>query len=471
MKTAIWWIRRDLRLTDNLALAEAIRAADQVLPAFVLDPKLLHSRYVGEKRLAFLWEGLRCLEAQLKQRGSGLILRKGEPGRSLPELMSESGAEAIFAESDVSPYATSRDDRLGNHLPLRLCGSPAIHPPGSVTKMNGEPYTVFTPFSRAWKDLPLPHPDQIPQAPGHIATDTQGALRRFTGEPIPDEPGPDTIPLAAGEEEAMKRLHAFLDGPSAPIYRYSQERDRPATKGSSQLSPYLRFGMLSARYVASLALEAIRRAPDEKARNAAEAWMNELIWRDFYLHILCHYPRVRKGNFRLKDIPWRNAPQDLEAWQQGRTGYPIVDAAMHQLVQHGWMHNRLRMIVASFLIKDLLIDWRSGEKFFMQHLIDGDPASNNGGWQWSAGTGTDAAPYFRIFNPISQSRKHDPEGIYIRRWLPELGRVPDEYIHAPWEMPAEIQMQAGCRIGMDYPLPIVDHAQAKERTLRAYGRG
>ena len=199
--------------------------------------------------------------------------------------------------------------------------------------------------------------------------------------------------------------------------------------------------------------------------------MNELIWRDFYLHILYNYPRVRKGNFRLKDIPWRNAPQDLEAWQQGRTGYPIVDAAMHQLVQHGRMHNRLRMIVASFLIKDLLIDWRSGEEFFMQHLIDGDPASNNGGWQWSAGTGTDAAPYFRMFNPISQSRKHDPEGIYIRRWLPELGRVPNEYIHAPWEMPAEIQMQAGCRIGVDYPLPIVDHAQAKERTLHAYGRG
>ena len=186
MKTAIWWIRRDLRLTDNLALAEAIRAADQVLPAFVLDPKLLHSRYVGEKRLAFLWEGLRRLEAQLKQRGSSLILRKGEPERSLAELMSESGAEAIFAESDVSPYATSRDDRLGNHLPLRLCGSPAIHPPGSVTKMNGEPYTVFTPFSRSWKNLPLPHPDQIPPAPGKMATDAKGSIRRFNSERIPD---------------------------------------------------------------------------------------------------------------------------------------------------------------------------------------------------------------------------------------------------------------------------------------------
>lgn len=470
MKTAIWWIRRDLRLTDNLALAQAIRAADQVLPAFVLDPRLLHSRYVGNKRLAFLWEGLRRLEEQIKQRGSSLIIRCGVPERALADLMSESGAEAIFAESDVSPYATSRDNRLANNLPLRLCGSPAIQPPGSVTKANGEPYTVFTPFSRAWKNLPLPHPDQIPPAPALIGPTAKGAIRRFTSERIPDEQGPVNIALAAGELEAMERLHAFLDGPSAPIYRYDQERDQPAMEGTSQLSPYLRFGMLSARYVAGLALEASRHAPDEAARNAAEAWMNELIWRDFYLHILYHFPRVRKGNFRMKEIPWRNAPKDLEAWQQGRTGYPIVDAAMRQLVQNGWMHNRLRMIVASFLTKDLLIDWRLGEEFFMQHLLDGDPASNNGGWQWSAGTGSDAAPYFRIFNPVSQSRKHDPKGTYIRHWLPELRRVPSEYIHAPWEMPAGIQVQAGCRIGVDYPFPIVDHAQARERTLRAYGR-
>lgn len=471
MKTAIWWIRRDLRLNDNLALTEAMRTADRVLPVFILDPKLLHSRYIGEKRLAFLWEGLRCLEAQLEQRGSRLIIRKGAPGQALTELLAESGAEMIYAESDVSPYATSRDDRLGKLLPVRLCGSPAIHPPGSVTKMNGEPYTVFTPFSRAWKNMPLPPPDQILKAPGQISAGAKDTLRKIPSETIPDKPGPATIPLAAGEQEALKKLHAFLNGLYAPIYRYSRERDAPALESTSQLSPYLRFGMLSARYVASLALEAVHQAPDEEAHKSADTWMNELIWRDFYLHILYHYPRVRQGNFRMQKISWRNAPQDLEAWQQGRTGYPIVDAAMRQLVQHGWMHNRLRMIVASFLTKDLLIDWRAGEIFFMQHLIDGDPASNNGGWQWSAGTGSDAAPYFRIFNPVSQSRKHDPEGTYIRRWLPELVSVPEEYIHTPWEMPAEIQIQTGCRIGVDYPAPIVDHAQAKERTLRAYGRG
>jgi deoxyribodipyrimidine photo-lyase len=471
MKTAIWWIRRDLRLTDNQALLEAMRAADLVVPVFILDPKLLRSHYVGEKRLAFLYAGLGSLKEQLELRGAQLIIRHSSPVQALRSIMAESGAEAIFAESDVSPYARQRDDWVADQLPLRLCGSPAIQPPGSVTKRNGEPYTIFTPYSRAWKTLPLPVPDQIPAAPERIAVHPSAKSGRIHSEQLPLAPlrrGP--IPLAAGEREAFKRLQAFLDGPNAPIYQYSRDRDQPAIDATSQLSPYLRFGMLSARLAASRAHEAIHLAVDEEARKSAETWMNELIWRDFYLHILYHFPQVRKGNFRLQAIAWRNSPQDLKAWQQGRTGYPFVDAAMRQLVQSGWMHNRLRMIAASFLTKDLLIDWRHGEIFFMQHLVDGDPASNNGGWQWSAGTGTDAAPYFRIFNPISQSRKHDPEGTYIRKWLPELASVPSEFIHAPWEMPIETQERAKCRIGADYPEPIVDHGLAKERALNAYGK-
>jgi deoxyribodipyrimidine photo-lyase len=236
------------------------------------------------------------------------------------------------------------------------------------------------------------------------------------------------------------------------------------------LSPYLRFGMLSARQAFVVAQEARGRAPNEAARVGIQTWLNELVWREFYFSILYHFPYVRNRPFRSKmqDLAWLNQPSDFKAWCQGQTGYPVVDAAMRQLLETGWMHNRARMIVASFLVKDLLVDWRWGEKWFMQHLIDGDPAANNGGWQWSAGTGTDAAPYFRIFNPVLQSQKHDPHGTYIRRYVPELGDVPDEHIHAPWMMPKALQEQIGCIIGNDYPAPIVDHALARERALATF---
>ena len=240
--------------------------------------------------------------------------------------------------------------------------------------------------------------------------------------------------------------------------------------GTSRLSPYLRFGMISARQCAVAALEAMAAAPDEAARQGAETWLNELIWREFYMAILYHFPNVLQEAFRpeLRAIPWSNDPAQFAAWCEGRTGYPVVDAAMRQLVETGWMHNRARMIVASFLVKDLLIDWRWGERFFMQHLIDGDPAANNGGWQWTAGVGTDAAPYFRVFNPTLQAAKFDPDGAYVRRWLPELARVPDKHIHAPWLMPLDVQRTAGCVIGQGYPAPIVEHGAARDRVLAAY---
>jgi len=457
MRTAIWWIRRDLRLSDNQALSVAISQAEQVVPVFVLDPVLWRSPYVGDKRLAFLLGGLRSLDADLKSRGSYLVLRKDDPVPVLRALCHETGAEVIFAEADVSPYARERDARVSAVLPLQRVGGLLAHPPGTVLKKNGEPYTVYTPFKRTWRSLPLPQVDDLLPAPDWIKTPAD-----LASLPILDHPAlPACVLFVPGEGVAQQRLRAFL---AEDVVQYAEDRDRMDLEGTSRLSPYLRFGMLSLQQ----ALVAVLAACD--ACKGAEAWLNELIWREFYMHILYHFPDVRRESFResLREIAWENDPDAFAAWQEGRTGYPVVDAAMRQMLATGWMHNRARMVVASFLTKDLLIDWRWGERYFMQHLIDGDPASNNGGWQWSAGTGTDAAPYFRIFNPILQGKKFDPQGAYIRRWVPELNKVPDRYIHRPWTMPPEEQKAAHCVIGHAYPSPIVDHAWARERTLAAY---
>ncbi len=262
----------------------------------------------------------------------------------------------------------------------------------------------------------------------------------------------------------------FTTGEDAPVYRYAEQRDRPDLDATSRLSPYLRFGMISPRTAVAAAYRALDAAPDKVARRGAEVWLNELIWREFYQMILATHPHVRQGSFRPQydTIRWHNDAAEFAAWCEGRTGYPFVDAAMRQLATTGWMHNRARMVVASFLVKDLLIDWRWGERWFMQQLVDGDPAANNGGWQWTAGTGTDAAPYFRIFNPVSQGTKFDPAGTFVRRWVPELADVPAQLIHEPWKMSTAAQKQAGCRIGEDYPAPIVDHSWARQRTLDAF---
>jgi len=461
MKTAIWWIRRDLRLGDNQALAEALRQAETVIPVFILDDRLLVSPYVGQARLDFLCAGLRSLDASLRQRGSALILRNGEPLEVLTALRAETGAEAIFAEADYSPFARARDLHVGRALPLNLVAGVTVHAPRQLLKADGKPYTVFTPFSRMWRSLPFPGmplaaPEQLPP------------LLPLESLSLPLSPAhPAESPFPVGEAEAQRRLERFMD---SGIQNYDEDRNRMAVEGTSGLSPYLRFGMLSARQAAWAVKEAEDKARNATARQGAETWLNELIWREFYTAILYHFPQVRRTAFRteLRHIPWRNDPQDFAAWCEGRTGYPVVDAAMRQMNATGWMHNRARMIAASFLVKDLLVDWRWGERYFMLKLLDGDPASNNGGWQWTAGTGTDAAPYFRVFNPILQGRKFDPVGAYVRRWVPELASVPDKYIHAPWEMPVEVQQAAGCRVGMDYPSPIVDHQQAREWVLAAY---
>jgi deoxyribodipyrimidine photo-lyase len=464
-QTAIWWIRRDLRLQDNQALKAALDANHQIIPVFILDARLLQSPYASPQRTAFLFNGLRSLQADLHRYEGRLILQEGEPCAVLWRLMEATGASRIYAEPDTSPFATRRDRQVTAELPVEWVGSPAIHPPGSVLKASGEPYSVFTPFSKAWKALPAP------LAPAESFAGSLNTPDGLASLPIPENPAlQNSVPFEAGEEQAEQRLNAFIQGPGSPIFDYSEGRDWLGEDGTSRLSPYLRFGMISARRAFSAARQAIQSAENPAFRRGAEAWLNELIWRDFYIHILHHFPQVRQQNFRMQSIPWLNDPQQCEAWKKGETGYPIVDAAMRQLLQTGWMHNRARMITASFLTKDLLIDWRWGERWFMQHLLDGDPAANNGGWQWTAGTGTDAAPYFRIFNPTSQGRRHDPKGRFIRLWLPELAKVPDEFIHEPWKMPDNMQRQTGCRIGKDYPAPIVDHAEARERALSTYGQ-
>jgi deoxyribodipyrimidine photo-lyase len=464
--TVIHWFRRDLRLADNLALRAALETGLPVIPLFIFDPALLRGERFSPARLGFMLDGLRSLDESLRPHGTRLLIRHGEPLAELPALAAAVGASALYYNKDYTPYALRRDSQLPVVLdiPVHAYDDALLHPPEAVLKDDGTPYTVYSPFKRRWLAQPKPA-----TASGAIPNKQFHALDGLDAPPVPTLAqmghSTQTTTPPAGEQAALARLKRFVE---RGIRRYKQRRDfldidpfSDDDPGTSGLSPYTRFGMISPRQLYHAAAEARERVTSKDEGESVDHWISELAWREFYVSIMRHFPHALNSSWRpeYERVAYRHAPDELGRWQAGETGYPIVDAAMRQLVSLGWMHNRARMIAASFLTKDLLIYWREGDVYFMQYLIDGDPAVNNGGWQWAAGTGTDAQPYFRIFNPVFQSQKFDPDGSYIRHWLPELRDVPARYIHTPWEMPTP---------PVNYPAPIIDHGMARERTLKAF---
>jgi deoxyribodipyrimidine photo-lyase len=427
--TAIVWFRRDLRVHDHPPLHEALAAHDRVVPVFVLDERLTG---VSPSRTSFMLDCLRELRAALRDRGGELFVREGEPDAVLVELARETDATAVYWAPDVSPYSRARDERVAAALrerEIEVCRTP-----GNYIAGVDRPYVVFTPFWRAWQKVPRRAVQDAPRTIAVPSTLDAGRIAAVESE-LPE-------PLPAGEAQARTRMNAFLRGGASG---YEEHHDRVAG-GTSALSPYLHFGCLSAR-------ELEERAAD------VPAFRRQLAWRDFYAHVLLHHPANAKHAFRreLDGIEWSGGEEELTAWKEGRTGFPIVDAGMRQLARTGWIHNRARLIVASFLVKDLHVDWRAGEAHFMRLLLDGDAAQNNGNWQWISSVGVDPAPLRRrLYNPVLQQKRHDPAGVYVRRWVPELADVPTARLAEP----------AGLAPG--YPDPIVDHAEERRRTIDAY---
>ena len=455
----IWWVRRDIRLQDNQALIAAIKGADQLIPLFILEPELLKN--AAPLRRGVLLNALVDLDRQLQALGSRLIVRTGPAIRALKQLTGEVTTAKIFACHDYSPFASRRDQEIRQALGLISTSGITLREPDSVLKGDGTPYTIYTPYKNKWLQEPLPLPADCLPTPNSLPPLPEGLVSD-------DLPKADSVPgFTATAAEAQRRLAAFTN---TGLVHYQTNRDRLDLDGTSCLSPYLRFGLLSPRECFAHAHLKLIQTSESNARDGIQTWINELIWREFYITILVHNPQVLDGPFReeLAAIPWRDAPADLQAWQQGQTGFPVVDACMHQMLNTGWMHNRGRMIVASFLTKDLLINWQEGEAWFMAHLVDGDPAANNGGWQWTAGTGTDAAPYFRIFNPLLQGKKFDPDGEYIAHWVPELAKLPPKFRHEPWKLKETESILYHFKLGRDYPERIVDRSISRERTLAAY---
>ena len=461
--SAIVWLRRDLRVHDHTALHAALSEAEVVIPVFCLDDRLLSGRHASGPRVRFMLQCLGELRHEMTRLGGGLVVRHGPPEREIPQLAREVHARSLHFSYDVGEFARRRDGRVlaafGSGIDATAHpGVFAMDDPDAIQTTAGTPYTVFTPFHRAWSRRSrrpvLPAPDELPALPSSLATGRIPALEALG---LTDEV---PAPLRGGEEAGRAAADGWLAG---PVAGYATGRDDlDAEDGVSRLSAYLRFGSVSARELEGRL----------GSRAGETEYARQLAWRDFYGYVLHHFPqngRLEHQERYRGSLNWNEDEEAFDAWRDGRTGVPLVDAGMRQLRREGWMHNRVRMVVGSFLTKDLGIDWRRGEDHFMRWLLDGDPASNNGNWQWIASVGVDPAPvYRRILSPTRQQQRFDPEGSYVRRYVPELRAVSDRHLAEPWTMSPDDQEACGCVIGRDYPAPIVDHASARRAALERY---
>lgn len=465
----LFWHRRDLRIVDNVGLAAASQQTTKVVGVFCLDPGILKTDEVAPARAVYLIGSLQELQKKYAEVGSQLLILQGTPTQVLPALAESLGAKAVFWNKDVEPYARARDRSVADALKEKGIAVQAfwdqlLHPPKRIMTGSGDPYTVFTPFWRNWskqaKAIPAPAletvegltPKEIEQAVKVGAIDLPTA--KDLGFVWDNE-----LPLAPGTQAAQERLDEFCD---RTITEYREQRNFPAVRGTSQLSAALKFGTIGVRTVWAATETISADSRSDEARENIQTWQQELCWREFYQHAMYFFPELAEGAYRapMKNFPFVNNETDFQAWCDGKTGYPIVDAAMRQMNTIGWMHNRCRMIVASFLTKDLMVDYRLGEKYFMQKLVDWDLSANNGGWQWSASSGMDPKP-LRIFNPASQAQKFDPDGEYIREWLPELRSLDTEML-----VTGKIPNHERDRYG--YPHPIVDHKKQQSRFKELY---
>jgi deoxyribodipyrimidine photo-lyase len=475
---ALVWFRRDLRTEDHTALSAALADAQAVWCAFVFDREILDplpSR--ADRRVEFIHGSLAELDARLRDHGGGLIVLHDRARDAIPRLAASLQVDAVYASRDYEPAAVARDAAVARALARdgrtwRDFKDQVVFEKDEVLTGAGRPFSVFTPYKAAWTkrlgDADLaPHPT-LAAAPGRLRPPPPGTALPALEAIGFERTNLPTLGIEPGEGGAQRAFDDFRERLGA----YRDARDFPALRGPSYLSVHLRFGTIPVRRLVRHALDAMRAQP--AAAEGAATWLSELVWREFYFQVLHHHPRVAEGaSFRPEydRIAWERGPHAdrlFAAWCEGATGYPLVDAAIAQIRHSGYMHNRLRMVTASFLVKDLGVDWRRGEAWFAAQLNDFDLAANNGGWQWAASTGCDAQPWFRIFNPVTQSQKFDAQGRFIRRYLPQLARLPDRHLHAPWLAPAEVLQAAGVRLGVDYPRPVVDHDQARKATLARY---